>query len=126
MDAHALINRIQCELDANDPEFAANFLAITQLMDRLQEKGFSPEEAHLLGASPELLRDVLKYLHEELPVLDRPYMTVAAVDELIEDVKSIIKKCKRGDLSAEAAHLERVAGFLHQRKRLLEDKTTGR
>ena len=120
MNANELIARIQCELDVNDPEFASNFLAITQLMDRLQEKGFSPEEAHLLGTSPELLRDVLTYLKEELPVLDRPYMTVEAVDELIGDVRTMIKSCKRGDLQAEATHLARVEGFLNQRKRLLQ------
>ena len=115
-----LTSRIRDELDCTDPHFAKAFVEVSALIDKLQEKGFSPEHSHLLATGPGLLRDALEYLEqEELKKVNAPYMTVKAVEELRSQVRSLIKSCQRGDLVPEVAALKTVESYLSERLRLM-------
>ena len=118
MNKRELANRIKCELDVNDPAFGETLPGAAELMDKLREKGFSGEEAHLMASAPGLLRAALPHLDEE-PTLEAPFMTHQAVQEMVKTVEELRKKAKHGDLRPEDHLLERVQSHLHDRLQLL-------
>lgn len=126
MEKRELASRIKCELDVNDPTWARDFHDISELMDTLREKGFTGEQAHLLGAAPSLLAEASRIFETELKQEDEagraPYMTVAAMEALIAQTKTLLTAYRSGDLGVEAILLQRVEQNLQTRLIALKEQ----